>query len=575
MTETADNQFQLLSALNEKLSEKEKMYRLLCDTSHSAYYYYDFLNQHFEFLGNWQHFFDADIVEEKDISNIYDSISEEFRLDLKDTIFAEKFNKEYANIEIFHKNKKMWIECETTITSTSDGMPSEKVVRFRDITKLKSQKEELMYMAYYDASTGLYNRNFFVRNLSRWIKNAEQDSSIVSVLFIDIDDFRKINDGYGLEVGDEIVQVFGQFLNDLKHEDVMVSHFSSDIFCVAINNPCGKNTVESVVNFIKDRTQSPFLLSLKESVRITVCIGIAEFPEAATSSLELINCAEIVMFKAKAEGKNRVQYFEKPILKQFFETITMENRLKEAINNKDFVLYFQPQYESQTQTLRGVEALIRWKDSVDGHLISPNVFIPIAEKNGSIVSIGDWVLEESLSIFAKWIKNYGYNLILSINISTIQYKKTDFVTKLMDLLQKYKIDPKLIELEITESILIDEFVDVVEKMNLLREFGIRVSLDDFGTGFSSLSYLKGLPIDTLKIDKSFIDTVESDTSTKVITESIVSMVRKLGFETVAEGVETQEQYDYLKGIDCDNIQGFLLGKPMKAEDIEELLMRQF
>ena len=244
--------------------------------------------------------------------------------------------------------------------------------------------------------------------------------------------------------------------------------------------------------------------------------------------------------------------------------------MKDAIAGNKFELYFQPQFDSDSKSLRGVEALIRLKDE-DGTMVSPSIFIPIAERCGMIIPIGNWVLEEGISKFAKWKKNYEHPLILSLNISAIQYRKADFVGQLLKIIEDYDVSPSDIELEITESILIEDFNTVVNKLHILKNCGVKLSLDDFGTGYSSLSYLKGLPIDTLKIDKSFIDTVIQDKSTKVITESIVSMVRKLGYETVAEGVETKEQYDYLREINCDNIQGFYLGRPMPASDFEELL----
>ena len=255
----------------------------------------------------------------------------------------------------------------------------------------------------------------------------------------------------------------------------------------------------------------------------------------------------------------------------FLETVEIENKLKEAIFNKNFCLHFQPQYYTNTKRLRGVEALIRWKDE-DNKMISPSVFIPIAEKNGAIIPIGSWVMEESIKHYAEWKRKYGYPLIMSINISSIQYKRKDFVGKLLEMIQKYDVEPGEIELEITESILIEDFEEVKDKLLTLRDYGVKISLDDFGTGFSSLSYLNGLPIDTLKIDKSFIDRVITDESTKIITESIVSMVSKLGYETVAEGVETEEQFDYMKQIGCDIIQGYLLGRPVPADDIEQMLI---
>ena len=207
-------------------------------------------------------------------------------------------------------------------------------------------------------------------------------------------------------------------------------------------------------------------------------------------------------------------------------------------------------------------------------MISPAIFIPIAEKNGAIVPIGTWVLEESIKTFSEWKKKFDYSFILSLNISAIQYMRDEFVDNILGIIKKYNVNPQELELEITESVLIENFKEMTEKMCILRDYGIRISLDDFGTGYSSLSYLKGLPIDTLKIDKSFIDTSIADENTRIITESIIFMAKRLGFETVAEGVESNEQYNYLKEIGCDCIQGYLLGKPMSKEDCEQLLMKQ-
>ena len=318
------------------------------------------------------------------------------------------------------------------------------------------------------------------------------------------------------------------------------------------------------------RLEKPFILSGGQEIFITAGIGVASYPEAAKNALELINCAEIVMLKGKARGKGSIQYFDTAILKDFLQDIDIENKLKDAVFHQNFTIAFQPQYQANNKKLRGVEALIRWKDK-EGNMISPSVFIPIAEKNGTIISIGSWVMEESVRIFSGWKKKYQASLILALNISAIQYKRRDFVDSLMQVLEKYEVSPSEVELEITESILIDDLEEVKNKLLALKEYGFKISLDDFGTGYSSLSYLKGLPIDTLKIDKSFIDTVISDNNTKIITESIIYMVKRLGYETVAEGVETKEQFEYLKSIECDSIQGYFLGRPMPPDQVEMLL----
>jgi len=566
-------QIDLLNALNKKLADREKMYRMICDMSSCAYLYISVKEQKVQVLGNWQAFFQFRVQHLHDIEQIYHYVEDLDTVKLSRVLESNKTENQSLRCECKLRGKKQWFECEVSMTEDEDGNVCEKVFKFRDITRFKIQNDELSYLAYYDTLTGLYNRNCFVGKLAEWLLQAGHENSTVSVMFVDIDDFKKVNDGLGIIVGDELVQVFGQFLGEFRSDHVIVSHFNSDIYCMAIYDPCGNRSVERIYQEIRERLEKPFLLTGKKVLDISVSVGVAEYPESAQNALELINNAEIVMFQAKAAGKNGIQYFDAPIIDQFLHNIQIEKKLKDAVINNQFMLYYQPQYDIKGGGLRGVEALIRWKDD-NGSMVSPAEFIPIAEKTGSIITIGYWVLSEAVRTYASWREKYGKKLIMSINISAIQYKRPDFVANIIGLLEQYQIDPNEIELEITESVLIEDFNEVVAKMRMLREYGIRVSLDDFGTGFSSLSYLKGLPIDTLKIDKSFIDTVITDKYTRIITESIVSMVKRLGFETVAEGVETAEQYEYLKDIDCDNIQGFYLGKPMSESELESLLRAQ-
>lgn len=567
-------QVDLLSAINKRLINEEKMYRLICDTSSNAFLYVNFVENKVRTLANWDFFFpDVEIRCINDLAKMYSQVEDKYVLPLRDLIFLEKSEMNADSGIVKLKDGKTWVECESAILYDESGNATDKVIRFKDISKFKNQTDELIYMAYYDILTGLYNRNYFVRLLADFVREAGEKNAIVSVMFIDIDDFRKINDGMGIIVGDEVVQQFGQFLSGFQGKDVLVSHFNADIYCIAVYEPYGRKSIEKIYNEIYESLKEPFVLSTGQEIRITVSVGVAEYPEAAKTALDLINCAEIVMFKAKKKGKDSIQYFDAPILNEFIQNVTIEHKLKEALFNQNFVMNFQPQYYVKDKKLRGMEALIRWRDN-DGKMISPAVFIPIAEKSGTIVPIGAWVIEESIKYFSEWKREYNCSFILSLNISAIQYMREEFTDSIMRIIRKYDVDPKELELEITESVLIGNFKEITEKMSILRECGIRISLDDFGTGYSSLSYLKGLPIDTLKVDKSFIDTSIVDENTRIITESIFYMAKRLGFETVAEGVETDEQYEYMKEIGCDCIQGYLLGKPMPKSDIERLIRSQ-
>ena len=566
-------QVDLLSAMNQKMENDERMYRLLCATSTSAFIYVNISDGNVQTLGSWEEFFPGlQIRDINDFSKLYPRMEEQYVLPFQKLLCLEDSRETTGSDVLKLTDGETWIECEVNIIYNYEQLPTDKIIRFKNISKLKNQNDELTYMAYYDVTTGIYNRNYFVRLLADFVRRAEEENTVVSVMFFDIDDFSRINDGFGLAVGDEVIQQFGQFLKEFSSEHVLVSHFNADLYCIGIYEPIGKFSVDSIYQKVRQRTKLPFRLSNGQDVNISVSVGVAEFPEAAQNTLELINCAEIVMFKAKKQGKDSLQYFDASILENFLNNVAIETKLKEAVSTLNFTMNFQPQYFTENGKLRGMEALIRWRD-VDGHMISPAVFIPIAEKNGTIVPIGAWVVDESIRIFSQWKKDYHTPMILSLNISAIQYNRDDFVDMILKCLKKYDLDPNFLELEITESVFIENFRDVTEKLRLLREYGIKVSLDDFGTGYSSLSYLKKLPIDTLKIDKSFIDTITIDENARVIADSIVYIAKRLGFETIAEGVEEQDQFNYLKKIDCDCIQGFLLGKPSTSEEIERLLLR--
>ena len=492
---------------------------------------------------------------------------------LKENIFYEKVENISVRMKLPGNKNYEWHRIFRNFEHDEKGNLKRIFGTITNIEDEKHHEKELKEKIEIDPVLHVYNRNAGVERINEYIKS-NPESRDYALFVIDIDDFRKVNDGLGIVAGDELVQQFGSFLKEFNGDDVIVCHLTSDVYCMAIYDSCGDRSVEHIHKEIVKRTREPFYLVGGQVLNITVSVGVAEYPEAATSALELINCAEIVMFKGKAMGKNRIQYFDTPILNDFLKNVELDSKLKEAVFENNFLLYYQPQYYAGNRKLRGVEALIRWKDG-NGRMISPAKFIPIAEKNGTIIPIGNWVLEQSIRTFSEWRNRYGFPFVLSVNISALQYQKEDFVETLLNIIHKYDVDPDEIELEITESILIDDFSAVTEKMQLLKEYGIRISLDDFGTGFSSLSYLKKLPINTLKIDKSFTDTLLTDSATRIITESIVSMVKSLGFESIAEGVEEEQQYKYLRAIGCDIIQGYLFGKPLSQEEIEQLLQKMY
>lgn len=566
-------QIDLINAMNEKLKNEQKMMGMIIETSTSAFAYYNFARDELRILGEWDAYFPIRIRKINEMQRIAELVDERFREDFIKCINADRRGDTKTVATVMIADTRRWVETEVSVVYDEMRKPVDKVIRFRDVTRINTQNEELKYMAYYDIVTGLYNRNYFIQRLGEFISKAEIESKKVSVMFVDIDDFRRINDGMGLVVGDELMLNFGQFLAEFSNENCIVSHFNGDLYCIAVYDPVGTNNIENIYMSIRRRTRHPFLTSDGREIYIKVTAGVAEYPDASKNVLELINCAEIVMLRAKHGGKDSFQYFDSEILEEFLHNVTIDNKLRSAVFDMNFLMYFQPQYELKTNKLRGVEALIRWQDRDEG-MISPAEFIPLAEKNGTIVPIGQWVVEDSIRTFMEWRRTYDKPLVLSVNISAVQYKRDDFVDKLLEVINKYHMKPEELELEITESVFIENYELIIKKLRLLREYGIKISMDDFGTGYSSLSYLMNLPIDTLKIDKSFVDSVLEDDNSAIIMESIMNMVKKMGLETVAEGVETVEQLEYLKSIGCDNIQGFLLGKPQPDEGIRELISEQ-
>ena len=565
-------QIDMLKAANKTLDANDKIYKLICNSFKRAFIYYKPSTGVLNSYGNWDDYFDFPLNDYSDLIRTLDIFADEDKDAVRSLFFIEKEDLHEQVYVAKLKDGKRFVELHSIVNTDLSGEVSEKLISINDVTQKQNLKDELMFMAYYDFVTGLYNRNYFIQKLKELLDKAEKEKTIVSVMMIDIDDFHKINDGLGIIYGDEVVQDFGIFLRDFVCDTVIGSRFDGDIYAFAIYDPAGATSIDSIYEKIKERTSKPFKLTNRSEISFTVSLGIAEYPEAGSGALELVNGAEIVMLKAKEAGKNTIRYFDSLVLNEFKNSVAIENKLKLAVNNMDFYLNFQPQYYSSNKRLRGVEALIRWKDA-EGKLVSPAMFIPLAEKSGSIISIGDWVLETSVSKFMEWKKRYDYDMILSVNISSIQYKRPDFVTKVISTINRNDMKPEELELEITESVLIDDIKTVVEKMEELRDFGVKISIDDFGTGFSSLSYLKGLPADTLKVDKSFIDSILNDESTRIITQAVIEMAGKLGYETVAEGVETEEQMELLKSLGCDIIQGYYLSKPVPDTEIEEILLR--
>lgn len=561
----------LMKAETEKLMYHEHIYKAALNMSEDAFIYEDIKNGKMVISEQFNSMFG--LQEEKSFNQniLINSISDDDKTMISRLLSTKSEELSNRMIEFRLSDNKTWIMANVKITMSEENLPTERIIFFRNITSVKKKSEELKYMAYFDLLTGLFNRNYFVKRLNDSLLLADKERVSLAVLYIDIDDFKVINDSMGIVSGDEVIQMFAKDIEGLLDENMFAARMSNDEFCIAVINPIGNRTIEKIYSQVCELTKKTYRLINGRETHFTVSIGVAEYPECGDNALGIIKNAEIALFDVKKNGKNHICYFDQQMYSSFLDALRLERQLSVAIDKEDFILHFQPQFDTTTGKLRGVEALVRWKS--DGKIIPPDVFIPVSERNGSIISIGDWVINKAIATLSKWKNELQYDGIMSINISTLQIKKEDFVRKLKATIDKYYVNPEDVEIEITESVLIEDLEGVISKINTMRAYGIKVSLDDFGTGFSSLAYLKDLPIDTLKIDKSFIDGIATDSSTAIITSSVINMVKQLGVETVAEGVENKEQFEYLKKMNCDNIQGYLLGRPMGEEDVEDLILK--
>jgi len=431
---------------------------------------------------------------------------------------------------------------------------------------LSISEEKYTYLALHDVLTGLPNR----RSLFEVAKEILSTKFInkAALLFIDMDNFKYINDTMGHEFGDELIKKASERLLLDLNERSSLYRLGGDEF-IMLAEGVDKSEAEKLITDILYSFNEEFIIR-NSALHISFSIGLAMFPEHGEDIEELIKAADIAMYKAKEAGKNRYIVYEKSMNKAFNERMNLEKYLHLAMNKNEFELYYQPQLDLNSNRITGLEALLRWKSPELG-FVSPLKFIKVAEDTHLIIPLGEWVLVQACDFLSQLNKSGHSNLTISVNISIIQIFQADFTDRIIKVLEYFQIDPSSLELEITETILIESFDVVYEKLKLLSEMGIGIALDDFGKGYSSLSYLKLLPISTLKIDKCFIDNVALIDENKTITRHIITLGRSLGMSVIAEGVELQEQLEYLKKYHCDKIQGYLFSKPVPKDEVIKLL----
>lgn len=436
--------------------------------------------------------------------------------------------------------------------------------------ELKKLNLKLTYQAYHDALTNLPNRSLFIKRVEQAIDHAEENNEILAMLFIDLDRFKYINDTLGHSAGDRLLQEVAQrLLSCTRQPEDTVARLGGDEFTLLLRDIKEPVNAGIVAEQILKVLTAPLKYNDQE-LYITPSIGISIYPKDGTDVGNLMKNADAGMYMAKNQGRNNYRFYTSSASVDSVHRLNMENKLRQALEYEEFEVWYQPRYDMRNGNIIGAEALVRWR-SPDYNLVSPAQFIPLAEDTGLIIPIGEWVLRTACQENISWQQRNLPPLHVSVNLSARQFVQEDLLSSIEKLVNELGMDPKRLELELTESLIMPNAEDTIETLNALKKLGICISVDDFGTGYSSLSYLKRFPIDTLKIDQSFVRDISDDEDDRALVTAIIAMAHNLKLTVVAEGVETREQLDFLFQYECDYVQGFLFGKPMPAAEFHQLI----
>jgi len=517
---------------------------------------FDITESHFKEVKNLYDFIDSYVISQDKRSALNDL---NYFLNGNSYIYRSEFrviDKEGNNRWILLKGKAIK-EDKKIISGIMD-----------DLSLRKRLEDEIKTLAYVDSLTEISNRNLFEYDFNSILEECKNNNKKGALIFIDIDNFKQVNDIFGHDYGDILLKVFSQILNISIKDYGKVYRLSGDEFIILVNKFSSKKELQDICENLLESCKEPFEIK-DEQIYISVSMGIAIFPDDSSDKNQLKKFIDLSMYYSKNTGKNRYTFFDEKIYDVYLRDIVIEQEMKNAIENDELYLMYQPQVDIKNNRIIGFEALIRWNNKKLGN-ISPAEFIPLAEKNGEIINIGAWVIKSACKKIKELI-NKGYKFgTMSVNVSPIQFKKVDLYELLVNICKENEIDSKVLEIEITEGTLIDLYKGNTEILNKLIQKGFRIAIDDFGTGYSSLNYLTMLPINTLKIDKSFVDNIHKEQNQAVI-RCILELSRTLKYDVIAEGVEDKEQKDILMSLGCRRIQGYYFSKPICEDEIEELL----
>ncbi|MDG6772711.1 EAL domain-containing protein [Thiomicrorhabdus sp. ZW0627] len=431
-------------------------------------------------------------------------------------------------------------------------------------TRLDAEQKELYKMARTDSLSGLANRNALNEHLKRLIANASRTNKEFAYLFLDLDNFKTVNDALGHHIGDELLQNVASTIAEVLRANDFVARVGGDEFVIVLEEYHSMSELTNIIERIQNRLSITWVVQT-HPINITSSVGIAFYPKDGTDIISLMQHSDIAMYEAKKKGRAQYHFFTERLNAEVKKSIAMDKAMRRALEHEEYQLYYQPKIDMKTGEIVGAEALIRWQTRTDG-IIPPNDFIPLAEENGFIVELGLWVMREAMYQQKAW-QAKGIDISIAINVATQQLLDDNFEKKFKALLEETQVDPAKIEFEITEYLFLDQTNNNLNTLNMIHDNGISISLDDFGTGYSSLSYLKKFPIDSIKIDKTFVDDFNT-TEGAIFLETIVKMGQTLDMDVIAEGVETREQSLYLKQVGCKLCQGYYCSKPLPVTDFE-------
>ena len=477
-----------------------------------------------------------------------------------------------------NKQEDLYVELSTVPMLNSDGDVAGGIAIINNITSEVTAQEKMMRNAYYDMLTNIPNRTLLMDKLRNLIEAKQTTKDCGALLFLDIDNFKKINTTFGHNVGDKVIKQVASLMETVTGNYDTLARIGGDKFVILIPN-AGKSEEEAETNAslfigkLNTLFRDPIIVSGKDH-HLSFSIGVLTFSQTDATAFDLLKRAETAMYEAKRKSRGSVQFYEDSMSLEVQEQLMLENDIHKGIQNNEFIMYYQPQLDVQSNEIIGAEALVRWKHPQKG-FVMPATFIPLAEESGIILKLEEWIIERIFSDMKQMVEKFnGFPLHhVAINISTIHFMEPHFVEKLMLLVKKYDVRPEWFELEITESGIMRNVDEAIEKINELKAFGFTFSIDDFGTGYSSLSHLKELPVDVIKIDQSFVRNMND--SDAMIIESVVAIGQKFHLKVVAEGVEKREILSYLQNIQCDTYQGYLAHTPIKLQDFEALLELKF